>query len=70
MKLTDVKLNKETTVISVDNCEYQQKLLVLGFISGCKVCPIQSSDETFLVDIKGCRYMMSKEVVEHINVEE
>lgn len=70
MKLTDIKLNKETTVISVDNCEYQQKLLVLGFVSGCKVCPLQNSNDTILVDIKGCRYAMSKELLNHINVEE
>lgn len=70
MKLTDAKLNKEITVISVDNCEYQHKLSVLGFVSGCKVCPLENTNDTVLVDIKGCRYAMSKEIVDHINVEE
>ena len=70
MKLTDVTIGKTITVINVDDCEYSHKLSVLGFVSGCKVCPLNTIDETVIVDIKGCRYAMSKELVDHINVEE
>ena len=69
MKLTDAELNKTLTIIKVDNCDYQHKLSVLGFVSGCRVCPLNNLVETVLVDMKGCRYAVSKEVAEHINVE-
>ena len=70
MKLTDAELKKTLTVIEIDDCEYQHKLSVLGFVSGCKVCPLDNLGGTLLVDIKGCHYAMSKEIAEHINVEE
>lgn len=70
MKLTDAKLNKVMTVVEVDDCEYLQRLSVLGFVSGCKVCPLDNLGGTLLVDIKGCHYAMSQEIAEHINVEE
>ena len=70
MKLTDAKLHKTMSVVEVDNCEYQYRLSVLGFVSGCKVCPLENRDGTVLVDIKGCHYVMSKEIAEHIDVEE
>ena len=70
MKLTDAKLNKEITVISVDNCEYQNRLSALGFVSGCKLCPLENTNGTMLLDLQGCRYAMSKEIVDHINVED
>jgi Fe2+ transport system protein FeoA len=70
MKLTDAELKKPLTVVEVDNCEYLHRLSVLGFVSGCKVCPLDNLSGTVLVDIKGCRYVMSKEIAERINVEE
>ena len=70
MKLNDVKLHKTMSIIEVDDCEYTHKLSVLGFVSGCRVCPLMDLDGTLLVDIKGCHYAMSQEIAEHINVEE
>ena len=70
MKLTDAELHKTMSVVEVDNCEYQHRLSALGFVSGCKVCPLENRVGTVLVDIKGCHYAMSKEIAEHINVEE
>jgi Fe2+ transport system protein FeoA len=70
MKLTDAELKKTLTIIEVDDCEYTQKLSVLGFVSGCRVCPLMDLSGTLLIDIKGCHYAMSQEIVEHINVEE
>jgi len=70
MKLTDATIGKTITIINVDDCEYTNKLSVLGFVSGCKVCPLTIHDQTVIIDVKGCRYAMSKELVDHINVEE
>jgi Fe2+ transport system protein FeoA len=70
MKLTDAELNTTLTVITVDDCEYRNRLSILGFVSGCKVCPLNNLDGTVLIDIQGCRYAVSKEIAKHINVEE
>ncbi len=70
MKLNDAKLHKTMSIVEVDDCEYTHKLSVLGFVSGCRVCPLMDLDGTLLVDIKGCHYAMSQEIAEHINVEE
>jgi Fe2+ transport system protein FeoA len=69
MKLTDAELNSTLTVITVDDCEYRNRLSILGFVSGCRVCPLNNLDGTVLVDIQGCRYAMSQEIAKHINVE-
>jgi Fe2+ transport system protein FeoA len=70
MKLTEATLNKTLKVIEVTDCEYKYKLSVLGISQGCTVCPLNNLNGTVLVDIKGCRYAMSQEIAEHINVEE
>jgi len=70
MKLTEAELHKRFNVVDIQSCPYQQRLLELGIMKGCEVCPLNNLNGTVLVDIKGCRYAFGEEIAKHINVEE
>jgi Fe2+ transport system protein FeoA len=68
MKLTDTKINEKVKITSVDSGSYQHRLLSMGMIEGCSVCPLQKNGTTILVDVNGCHYAMSKEITDCIHV--
>jgi len=68
MKLTDAKVDEALKIISVDSGSYQHRLLSMGMIEGCSVCPLQKNGTTTLVDVGGCRYALSKEITDCIHV--
>lgn len=68
MKLTDTKVNEKVEITSVDSGSYQHRLLSMGMIEGCPVCPLQKNGTTTLVDVNGCRYALSKDITDCIHV--
>ena len=68
MKLTDAHIQEKLKILYVDSGSHQNKLLSMGIIEGCPVCPLQKNGTTTLVDVNGCRYAMSKEITDCIHV--
>lgn len=69
MKLTDAKINERVEIVELLNSdEYQQRLRSLGVVEGCEVCPLRNNDSTLILDVRGCRYAVGKEIAECILV--
>jgi Fe2+ transport system protein FeoA len=69
MKLSDANNNEQLEVIGLEsNVEYLERLHSLGIMEGCAICPLRNQDSTMIVDVRGCRYALGKEITECILV--
>ena len=68
MKLTDAKIDEKLEIVQISKNVYEQRLSALGMIEGCEICPLRNNDGTVLVDVRGCRYALGKEISECILV--
>lgn len=68
MKLTDASLNQTVYITEITHNDKSARLLELGMVSGCAVCPLRNENGTMLVDVRGCRYALGKDVAECIFV--
>jgi len=69
MKLSEATIDIRCHVTDIINAESQARLLPLGMLVGCEICPLRHSGDTTLVDVRGCRYALNKEVSDSILVE-
>jgi Fe2+ transport system protein FeoA len=69
MKLTEAVINEKLEVIELlTSTEYQERLHALGVVEGCEICPLRNNNSTMVVDVRGCRYALGKEITECILV--
>lgn len=70
MKLIDIQLTKTCSLESMDDLteDQQEKLMELGFVSGCEVCPLNKFGRSLVVKVQQEKFAIDCKLAEKINV--
>lgn len=69
MKLSDAEMHEKHTIVELlSQTELQERLQALGVVEGCEICPLRTNNATMIVDVRGCRYALSKDITDCILV--
>jgi Fe2+ transport system protein FeoA len=69
MKLIEASINKKLKVIDIEQTNDSCKLSCLGINEGCEICLINCNKTTTIVEVRGCKYILGKEITDCIFVE-
>ena len=70
MKLVDINFHKSCSLTSMNSLalEDQERLMELGFINGCDVCPLSRYGRSLIVEIHNAKIALDCKFAEQIDV--
>jgi Fe2+ transport system protein FeoA len=67
MKLSEVDIDEDVEITELLSDD-EVRLRSLGISEGCIICPLRNNNSTMIVNVRGCRYAVSKELTDCILV--
>lgn len=70
MKLIDIKFNETCSLDSFPelNITEQERLLELGFVGGCVLCPLNKHGRSLIIEIENAKIALDCKIAQKINV--